>query len=172
MIEEKVQDKKDWQAAVHTDDIAEIIFEHTDINRLAVLSPEEMAETEGALIPLGLALGAFARGNYSAWDNHIEHRKNNNGQWASSQDTAKAALRGMAGIDTLRFLGFGRQYPCTGDCVTRSINNTPRYPNHGVQPYGLIQTRNYPSTGARQNTNWQHINSSNAWRNSTSRWFR
>lgn len=70
---------------------------HTEAGKpmqLAELSAKEMKETEGALIPLGLAALTLSGGEAGAWGNHI-HSYAKTGQPASVNSTLKATGAGM-----------------------------------------------------------------------------
>lgn len=76
--------------------IADQIFINSNTHELAVLSPKEMAETEGAWLPLAFAAWTLGAGAISAWTNHIKHQYNH-GEWASTNSTLFATGVGMAG---------------------------------------------------------------------------
>lgn len=71
-IQEEIAQKSAFSKAEETDTIPELIFDHTDISQLAVLTPDEMAETEGAAYPLLVALVSM---NAGVWSNHVVHKR-------------------------------------------------------------------------------------------------
>lgn len=85
------------QTSADSGEIADIIFTQTDMTQIAVLSPEEMAETEGAFAPAVWVAYTLAGGAFGAWANHIRHHSNH-GEWASMPSTLFATGTGMIGV--------------------------------------------------------------------------
>lgn len=72
-----IQEKNVSQHTGETDTIPELIFDHTDMGQLAVLTPDEMAETEGAVWPVVayMAINAVFSAGIQNGINYYQHGK-------------------------------------------------------------------------------------------------
>lgn len=92
VIQEKIAVKSASQHAKEADTIPELIFDHTDVSQFAVLTPDEMAETEGAVWPaiIAFTLGGAAIGGWSTHYDSIQKT----GHYADYPDLGKGMANG------------------------------------------------------------------------------
>ena len=85
---------------IANDEIISQTFAPGANKEIAALSTEEMQNTKGAgalhdAVTTYTGLAVLGSMNWSMWRTHALSWKYNNGQWASSEDAAKAGVRGI-----------------------------------------------------------------------------
>ena len=133
-----------------------------------------MAETEGAFAQIFVLTTAWSAAT-NAWANHVSHIREH-GTYASSSDTAKAIALGAVREPLIRHtvnafkLGNDWRNCLSAQCTNNFVRDQVPYPRHGVQPLGQTRSWDTPQNSVNQIRNWQNVNSSNAWSNSTHLW--
>lgn len=95
VIQKKEAIKSTSQHTEDADTIPELIFDHTDVSQLAVLTPEEMVETEGATIERGP--GGFGFGSFTVSE----------GAGMFSRSVVEGFAKGAAATQGLHYLQHG-----------------------------------------------------------------
>lgn len=90
-VSEKVA-QKSASSKAEEDTIPELIFDQTDIRQLAVLTPDEMAQTEGAVWP-AIAAFALAGAAIGGWSTHYDSIQKT-GHYADYPDLGKGMVEG------------------------------------------------------------------------------